>query len=515
MLIDLTENQIQHIQAIKDKYAPELARLKAEKEASTGEDRKRVLIQIQAQFDLMESELDAYADNIQRERFNAIGHDPEGILEDAREQTPKILKALYDEISKDKEAYKKETATKKGVLYIKANHAADWIKSELRLHVEELRENKDALQRLFTGIIEAVEASPLTDDTDIASEDIKANEVMRFRRSPLADIQTYGIMNDKANAQLLQDCGIFHQEADGQLTLQWAVNQAPKSRDPVPVYISLKLEDTELGLSKKLNAYDSAVYNAISNIFYYWKLQNPERPLYITPQEVWRRMNGKQSRDGSAKPGKAQINKICKSIEKMRHIDFFMDISEEIKAHYVTLDDERLTGGYIKDYLLNCGEAGFVTEQGREVKGYRIHMEPILYTYNAAKDHVLFIPFDLLDTSKSLSDTENVTEFKTYLLQQIQLMKNGVRDNKKILLSTIYRDTGIQTPEERAEGTAFTSDSARLTYIRKTRKADRQKIEGLLEAWKGKAWIKGYTALNAKGDPVKERQPVHAYSISI
>jgi DNA-binding MarR family transcriptional regulator len=174
----------------------------------------------------------------------------------------------------------------------------------------------------------------------------------------------------------------------------------------------------------------------------------------------------------------------------------------------------------------------FTTDKGNTVQGYRISEEPILYTYNKAKKHLLYIPFEMLDTSGYTSDSENVAEFKGYLMQQIQLMKNALEEEKEnknkkgkkgrffkrsniILLDTIYKDTGIQTPEERITGKEYKSETIRQREIRRFRQVDRQKIEGLLDAWKAKGWINGYTVLNDKNEPVKERQQAKGYSISI
>ena len=129
----------------------------------------------------------------------------------------------------------------------------------------------------------------------------------------------------------------------------------------------------------------------------------------------------------------------------------------------------------------------------------------------------------MLDTSQYTSDSENVAEFKNYLLQQIQLMKNTAEEGKDskrfkrsntVLIDTIYKDTGVLPPEERI-GSTYTNEAVRQKEIRRLRKADRDKIEKLLEAWKAKDWIKGYSAINQKGEPLKEKQQAKGYIITI
>ena len=196
-----------------------------------------------------------------------------------------------------------------------------------------------------------------------------------------------------------------------------------------------------------------------------------------------------------------------------------MDITQEIEAGYIT-PDEKITSGTIDTYLLEATKAEFTTDKGNVVQGYRLAEDPALFYYNGLKNHLLYVPYEMLDTSSYTSDSENVIEFKSYLLQQIQLMKNAAEGSKRfkrsnvILLETIYRDTGILPPEERIEGD-YANEATRQQIIRRNRKADRQKIEGLLDAWKAKGWINGYTVLNAKNEPIKEKQQAKGYSVSI
>lgn len=516
MIIKYTAEELQHIEDLKQEYRELML------QATDNKEKGRISLQLS-------EELIAYTESCQRERFKELEGKPEEILAHAQGQIDRLLEVEYKELT----AYSTPEDIKKlglgsvtqGRAYLNANFMGELIRNELHLHIEALRDDKERLQQLFTSIVEAVEGSEYTDSTEITISPSGKTplEVMRYRRRPLADISTYGIMNDKASAQLLQDSGLFKQRADGQLVLQWAVNQAPQKREEVPVYIALTYEGTEGRITKKLTAFDKAVYEAVSTRFYYWKQENPQKPLYITPQEIWRTMNGKKSGDGKAKPSKAQVQRICDSLDKMRFTRFYMDISEEIRAFDLHIDDERIISGYIDSYLLNSSVVEFVTDKGNTVSGYRIGEEPILYTYNDVKNHLLYVPYEMLDTSTNTSDSENVTEFRNYLLQQIQLMKNAAESGKKgryfkrnniILLETIYKDTGIQTPEERIAGD-YANEATRRQLVRRSRKADRQKIEGILDAWKAKGWIKDYTVLNQKNEPVREKQQAKGYHIDI
>lgn len=530
MYFKATAAEQKKAQAIKDSYKPELDSLSAAMTAAQDNKEEWLSLQVkyQAAMDSMQAELDGLLDQMQRKRFKKIAQGgADAIISHAKEQIPLLLpdihRVTYNDFQHEVDTLQADTLKRLGVgtikagkLLLNANYAAQALKTELYLHIEALRDNKDTLRELLEAIIEAVETSDLTDNAEI-TDGQQPLGIKRFRRNPLGDLDSYGLMNDKLNAQLMQDGEIFQQKADGQLTLRWAVNQAPAKQEAVPTYIALTYDDAGIRTTKKLTAYDKQVYEAVSTRFWNWQQDNPQTPLYITPQEIWRTMNGKASSDGKANPSKAAVERIRKSIDKMRHIDCYMDITAEIEAGYVVIDDERQIGGYIKDYLLNCSEAGFYSEKGNLSNGYRVNYEPVLYTYNRAKKHLLYVPYEMLDTSDYTSDSENVAEFKGYLLQQIQLMKNAAGEGKKgkrfkrnsvILLETIYRDTGIKPPEERTEGKEFKTKQSQQAVVRRLRKADKEKIEGILDAWKAKGWITGYK-------PIEKGTQTRGYDIQI
>ena len=539
MYLEYTEAEQKKIAEIVENSKPEREALKKalnellNNPDANREERQKVLVQQQAVIERLEAEVQAYLDKIQRKHFKPIKEaGTEAIIANAKEQIPLILEQLHkdteERYSKIAPAALKELkigTNKDGTLYISANIATTILKEELQLHLQALADNKPALQGLLENIIEAVENSPYTDNEEII-EPAAPIDLMRYRRNPLSDIPSFGILNDKTGARLLQDeDSIFQQKTDGQLTLKWAVNQAAKNREAVPVYMALTYEGNDYRVTKKLTGYDKQVYEAVATRFHYWNEENPQKPLYISPQEIWRTMNGKRSGDSKvSNPSKKQVQRICDSLDKMRFTRFYMDITKEISAFNLSIDDDRISGGFIETYVLNSSKVEFTTDKGNTVQGYRIGEEPILYTYNKVKNHVLYVPYEMLDTSQYTSDSENVAEFKGYLLQQIQLMKNAAEQGKKgnyfkrnsiILLETIYKGTGILTPEERIEGKDYKTEASKQKEIRRFRQADRQKIEGLLDAWKAKGWIKDDTVLNAKNEPIREKQQAKGYDITL
>ena len=531
MIFEFTPEEKEQRKKLLAVYAPEEERLRLEMEAAkaAGADKATISEIHKRQMRLVleiDDKLTAFDDKCMRRSFEPIrAAGADAIIANAREQAPVILASIHKDLKNDFRYYSPEVTmsifkksflgtVRKGEIYLNANSAAEWLKEEFKLHLEALRDNEEKLQELREILIETAIDSKYT-----GNEEITDNKAKLHRRSPLADIAKYGIMNDLLNARILQDADEIANDPDGNpQQIAWSADQSKQTEaDEMPAIMALTFEDIKGKLSKQPSAYDMAVLNAISNLWYYWSKDNPQKPLYVTAQEIWRRMNGKQNKDGSAKPSSAQLAKIDASVNNMRHIDIYLDFSAELAAKRINLDDERLTGGSITDYFLNCSPIKFLTERGRTVQGYRINTEPVLYTYNAAKKHVLSFDFALLDTSSTLRDEDNVTEFKQYLLQQILLMKNGYRDNKKILLDSLYKATGIKTPEERIAGREYKNENTKRAIIRREAGGDRDKIEKLLDSFKAKDWIKGYSPLDSKGKVIKkgERKPVHAYSIRI
>lgn len=537
MIIQYTEEQLTHIEQIRAKHTAGIQEAAAAKRESApdSEERKAALATLQKLQLAQEIELLSYTDKCQQEYFQQyLAGNPDAIIEDAKKQVQLVIASIHKEYIEGDEIIKYKLSDwqhmpmitiKNKTPLLRSDYIAQAVQIELKLHTAALQDDEERLAELTEIIIDEITQSPYTDNSEVKLSKQKGlpENVFLLRRSPLQDITKYGLMNDKASAQLLQDSSVFQQDANGQLTLSWSINQAPQKREAVPIYMALTYEGTEGKITKKLTGYDNAVYNAVATRFFYWQLDSPQKPLYITPQEIWRTMNGKKSGDGQAKPSKAQVKRICASLDKMRFTRFQMDITNEIKEFDLHIDDERITDGRIETYLINSSKVEFVTDKGNTVQGYRLVEEPILYSYNRAKGHILEVPYEMLDTSAKTSDTENVTEFRNYLLQQIQLMKNAAEEkggkyfkrSNVILLESIYKNTGILPPEERVAGKEYKTDASRQKEIRRYRQADRQKIEGILDAWKAKGWIKSYTVLNRNNAPIKERQQARGYGIRI
>lgn len=438
-------------------------------------------------------------DKAEKARFNALKNDPAAVAAEARRQVGLIIENRIKQDFVTNENGELQTRLEKnGKPYLKGKrdfqiptlYARTLIYSGITLLDDFLKKNApEEKKKLDNYISKYISTSPyIYIDTDTHKADGE-KAITAASRPPLAPINTYGLMSDKINKIIISKPGTAHTPINGQMQILFNINQAAKTRQEVPVYISLTYEGTETLLNKKMTAFDSAVYNAISTIYYYNKRENPQAPVTVTTAEIWRTMNG--IAHTSKTPSDKQLQKIAASMDKMRFTRFYMDISQEIDAGFIK-NGEKLKGKY-DTYLLVADNIAITTEKGRIIESaYSIIKEPVLYTYNAAKNHILWADYKLLDTTDTTGNEGFTVEFKNYLLQQIEYMYNGTRDSKRILFETLYNDTGIQPPAARIRAESLSSERAYTDKTMREAKRDRDKITAILEAWKKRAYIKDY-----------------------
>ena len=181
-----------------------------------------------------------------------------------------------------------------------------------------------------------------------ARESLKKSQILESPENkiskPTPQVKEYGLLNDKINHELI--CGdYFNSTIDGQLCMVFETNQASKGDKPINVITALSYEGPQPLISKKLTGYDRSIYNAVSTLCHYSQEKYTGEPCIITPQEIWRTMNG--ITDKSRNPSPAQVKKVCSSMDKMRFTRIMLDISEEVKKHNLQINDERLLGGVI------------------------------------------------------------------------------------------------------------------------------------------------------------------------
>lgn len=262
------------------------------------------------------------------------------------------------------------------------------------------------------------------------------------------------------------------------------VREKHGKNDPVISYVSFSYDDTvdlEILNNKgrfTITAYDRRVYNAVSTLF----LNGRET---VSLNEIFSVMTGYKRTN----PTKSQIETIEKSLEKLKSIRVYIDMTEEVRQRLIEdkqplidagiLKDssDRIRRAVIEDNLLHFRKGELVSEKGRVFKSIRLVGEPALLTYNRAKKTLLTIPMEYIGLDGQ-NATDKTIAFQDYLLMRIFGYKNRKMKENKILYDTLYRDSGQEKPE----------DSKGL--IR-----DREAIAKMLQEWKDKGLITSFAEL--------------------
>lgn len=367
--------------------------------------------------------------------------------------------------------------------------------------------------RIIREVLEAVEKNEelknMTVSEAFASGKLKAyiEGIYGLRKKEttpsLPSVINYSFMNDLSAWEMVRTDGTT---LDGQLSVWWEVLQK-KNNKTIPVYISLLYDGDDVKISRKFTAFDRDVIDAISTIFFYWRLVEKEKPLSVTPTHIWRIMNGKQLNDSSVRPKKRQLDRICQSMDKLRFTKITIECLQELKECGFAIDDRRFSKKGGEDYLINAQKIYEFTANGSRSVKYIVQYEPLLFTYNRMKDRVLYVPLEYMDTSNEAQNSESLQEFRSYLVRRIKSMINGSLNSNRILLQTIYRDTGIEPPASRLDRSRFTSESSYSTKIRQEAKKDREKIEAVFSSWITMGFIKGFS-------PFKKNGAIVGYDIS-
>lgn len=402
---------------------------------------------------------------------------------------------LFQEMQTLLEDFNPQSADIEPVLTIDAAKAG--VRANLQDAINYLIDNSsEHATQLIQYIDKVIASSPLVyrqGEEPARSEELGADiesGISSHIRQPLPIIKSFGLMNDKVVNRISSGDLAEQKTPEGALIYRAGINQAQAGQKKVVVDLKLAFEGDNTELSRPVNDYDIAVYNAVSTAFFYHSAKNPGKPLYITPQEIWRTMNGIQ--DAKKNPSFSQVQAVCDSVDKMRSTFARMDITQELQAFKRNYKDSRIKSGLIETYLLNASKATFATEKGNTVTGYRVLEEPVLYTYNKENEHLIFIPIELLDTSATTRNEAYVTNFRQYLLRQIENMYSGERDSKRILFNTVYKSTGITPPELRPDPNAYKSEKDYNAKINKERKKDKDKIFSILESFRIKDYIKDF-----------------------
>lgn len=262
-----------------------------------------------------------------------------------------------------------------------------------------------------------------------------------------------------------------------------------KRRREITTYTSVSLDNMD-GVTfkgKPYTVYDRAVHDAIVS-FYVEAKRKGMKVVYFTPAIIYRVMTGKEE---SESPSAQAISAITRSIDKMRrNIHVTADASEEMRRRKITFNGEPVTSFIIDNFILSL-TAVKITAGGKEVRGYRIDAEPILYQYAHLTGQLLSAPSNILDIREitadgtisplSLPNTDTRIAVKSYLLRRVQVIRHSAekaaedqrRENaiakrekrtpKKIepeqkpviLLDSIFDETGIEDKDAKTDARKY------------------------------------------------------------
>jgi len=226
--------------------------------------------------------------------------------------------------------------------------------------------------------------------------------------------------------------------------------------------LCLQLNDKDKSLingKKELDSYDREVHNAIVTLY-------AAGNEYITLRMIHRAMTGNKKSSMNKKQQKAIKN----SLNKLMYTKIALKASEEECEAY-HFDKFVYWDSIIK------AEPVKVSLNGKITDAYHLLREPALYSYAALKNQIGRSDIELSKNSVKKS-SENMI-LQSYLLKRIIGMKGKSRLNKNISYDTVYTEIN----------TTAASDGA----LRKKKFKIRETIRAILEHWKNKGFILGYT----------------------
>ena len=323
------------------------------------------------------------------------------------------------------------------------------------------------------------------DSTDVVDFSKGVGEVIEHDSLRISGLiqQNSPVNNEMIRNPLLND--LYSGYNDGKHRTFPALVREQKGRnEQVVSYVSFYYDDSadlEI-LNKKgrfnITAYDRRVYNAVSTLFVNGKDT-------VSLAEIFSVMTGYTKKN----PSKSQIDTIERSLEKLKSIKVYIDLTAEVKHKMIENRQPLIEAGILsnmtdkikravsEDNRLHFRKGELVSEKGRVFKSIQIIGEPALLTYNRAKKTLLTIPMEYIGL-EGQNTTDKTIAFQDYLLMRIFGYKNGKMRENRILYETLYRDSGQERPED-SKG-----------FIR-----DRETITRMLDEWMNRGLITGFAEI--------------------
>lgn len=200
--------------------------------------------------------------------------------------------------------------------------------------------------------------------------------------------------------------------------------------------------DKGIKLSKNITQYDFDIMDAVYSLYI-------NGCSVFSPEMVARMISGKLDGRVSAQ----KIGSVTRSINKLRHVDITIDLTDEyIKSGRELPEDRTLLNR--TSYLLPLDVySAVIPDNGKVLKnrkamvddeeieiiaGYEFIKKPVLYTYAEQHGDIENFPMALL-SDPSISDTDENTAIKWYIVRRIAALRKA-KNKTKELQDIIYYD---------------------------------------------------------------------------
>lgn len=300
-------------------------------------------------------------------------------------------------------------------------------------------------------------------------------------------IEKFVQQNSPVNNELIRNDAvndIFHTDIDGHLSVvpSEVISRAKngKSAQVITMCSFYYGEDTDQTIfalkgANKITAYDLRVYNTICTLYFNGKTT-------LSFNEIYSVMTGYKKNN----PNKKQVDSIERCLKKLSSINVFIDITNEVNSNLIQDKQPLIDAGILKNNkdkikkvtieqkMLSYSVGTIESENGKIFKSIKILVEPTLLTYNKAKKTLITIPMEYIGLTNS-NTSERTIAFQDYLLIRIMSFKNGKMRENKILYNTLYRDSGVDVPEDKSN-----------------RKRDRTTIKKMMDEWVSAGLLKSF-----------------------
>lgn len=206
-------------------------------------------------------------------------------------------------------------------------------------------------------------------------------------------------------------------------------------------------------IKSKLTECERQVSDAVISI---WEeARKSGLPPEFTTDMVFRAMPG-----SGDKPSPQQAGAITRTIEKLRNLHIYLDVTEEMRVRGLISDKEQVI---LDDKFLSAGRVTRkIKNGGQTVIAYHLHTEPLVLSYCKMTNQLITVSPKWLEvkkvkggktTKEAVLMTQERQAITGYLIRRIAIMKNDKKNKKPtqsntILLSTLFDDIGIAAPDK-------------------------------------------------------------------